>query len=468
MEDARLNILVVDDEPDICATLAEILEDEGYSVHTAGSAEAAEVLLRDQMADLVLLDIWMPGEDGVSLLRRWAEAGLEQPVVMMSGHATIETAVQATKLGAYDFIEKPLSLDKTLLTVSHALESSRLQRENRDLRAQTGWVERPSGESPAIRQFREQLQRVAAVDSWALLLGEPGSGKEVAARYLHRQSRRAQGPFVDLRAAAIARPNVAIELFGNEDHGKLTRGRLEVAHGGTLFIDEIADMDLETQARLFSALQERRIIRVGGTTPVPVDVRVIAGSAQDLAHAVQSGQFRSDLYYRLSALPLKVPPLSARSADIPVLIEEFVRFYGARDGLAARHFAPETLDVLRHYPWPGNVRELQNLVERLLILAEGPEISAEEVEGALGLDNRLVLANTNFDGEDFGGTLKRARERFERAFLEYHLARNEWNIARTAEVVGLERTHLYRKLKNLSIALKGERHAGEDGDEGEG
>jgi Response regulator containing CheY-like receiver, AAA-type ATPase, and DNA-binding domains len=291
MEAARLKILIVDDEPDICQTLADILEDEGYQVQTAGSAAAAEEFLRDQMVDLVLLDIWMPGEDGITLLRRWADAGLEQPVVMMSGHATIETAVQATKLGAYDFVEKPLSLDKTLLTVAHALEASRLQRENRDLRAQTGWVERPSGDSPAIRQFREQLTRVAAVDSWALLLGEAGSGKEVAARYLHRQSRRAQGPFVDLRAAAIARPNVATELFGNETQGKLIRGRLEVAHGGTLFIDEIADMDLETQARLFSALQEKRIIRVGGSTPVPVDVRVIAGSAHDLSQAVKTASF---------------------------------------------------------------------------------------------------------------------------------------------------------------------------------
>ncbi len=465
MEEAGLKILIVDDEPDICQTLADILEDEGYRVDTASSAEAAEDFLREHMVDLVMLDIWMPGEDGITLLRRWADAGLEQPVVMMSGHATIETAVQATKLGAYDFVEKPLSLDKTLLTVAHALEASRLQRENRDLRAQTAWVDRPSGDSPAIRQFREQLTRVAAVDSWALLLGESGSGKEVAARYLHRQSRRAGGPFVDLRAAAIARPNVAIELFGSEAQGKLVRGRLEVAHGGTLFIDEIADMDLETQARLFSALQEKRIIRVGGTTHVPVDVRVIAGSAQDLSQAVQNGQFRSDLYYRLSALPLRVPALSARAADIPVLIEEFVRFYGARDGLPGRLFAPDTMDVLTHYPWPGNVRELQNLVERLLILAEGPEISAEEIEGALGLDNRMVLANSNFDGEDFGGTLKRARERFERAFLEYHLARNDWNIARTADVVGLERTHLYRKLKNLSIALKGERRFGEDGEE---
>jgi two-component system nitrogen regulation response regulator NtrX len=465
MEAARLKILIVDDEPDICQTLADILEDEGYQVQTAGSAAAAEEFLRDQMVDLVLLDIWMPGEDGITLLRRWADAGLEQPVVMMSGHATIETAVQATKLGAYDFVEKPLSLDKTLLTVAHALEASRLQRENRDLRAQTGWVERPSGDSPAIRQFREQLTRVAAVDSWALLLGEAGSGKEVAARYLHRQSRRAQGPFVDLRAAAIARPNVATELFGNETQGKLIRGRLEVAHGGTLFIDEIADMDLETQARLFSALQEKRIIRVGGSTPVPVDVRVIAGSAHDLSQAVQNGQFRSDLYYRLSVLPLRVPPLAARTADIPVLIEEFVRFYGARDGLPGRRFAPDSMDVLNHYPWPGNIRELQNLVERLLILAEGPEISAAEIEGALGLDNRMALANSNFDEDDFGGTLKRARERFERAFLEYHLARNDWNIARTAEIVGLERTHLYRKLKNLSIALKGERRVGEDGEE---
>ncbi len=456
-----LNILVVDDEPDICESLAGILEDEGYVVSTAGSAEAADAFLRQASVDLVLLDIWLPGEDGVSLLCRWAAAGLQQPVVMMSGHGTVETAVQATKLGAYDFIEKPLSLDKTLLTVGHALEASRLQRENRTLRSQAGLVMAPSGQSPAIVQFREQLLRVAVVDSWVLLLGEAGTGKEVAARYLHSHSQRAAGPFIDLRAAAIARPNVAIELFGNEREGRITRGRLEVAHSGTLFIDEIADMDLETQARLFSALQERRIIRVGGVNPVAVDVRVIAGSTRDLAQEVQAGRFRQDLYYRLSALPLRVPPLSARSADIPILLEEFMAFYGQRDGLAPRHFTAETIEVLRHYPWPGNVRELQNLVERLLILAEGPEISAAEVEGALGLDNRLALAGS-LEGEDFGGTLKRARERFERAFLEYHLARNDWNIARTAEVVGLERTHLYRKLKNLGIALKGERRAGEE------
>jgi len=464
MEESGLKILVVDDEPDICATLAEILEDEGYTVQTAASAEAASALCRDRMFDLILLDIWMPGEDGLSLLRRLAERGLEQPVVMMSGHGTIETAVQATKLGAYDFIEKPLSLDKTLLTVAHALEASRLQRENRLLQSQVGVVSRPSGDSLAIRQFREQLERVAAVDSWALLLGEPGSGKEVAARYLHQHSRRARGPFVDLRAAAIARPNVAIELFGSEQDGRLVRGRLEMAHGGTLYIDEIGDMDLETQARLSSALQERRIMRVGGDSPVPVDVRVIAGSVQDLGQAVQAGRFRQELYYRLNALPLRVPPLSARVDDIPVLVQEFMEFYGRRDGLAPRRFRPDALEVLRHYPWPGNVRELQNLVERLLILSEGPEVGADEIEGALGLDNRAVFAQPmGLDEEDFGGTLKRARERFERAFLEYHLARNDWNIARTAETVGLERTHLYRKLKSLGIALRSERRA--DGDE---
>ncbi|MGK9450055.1 sigma-54-dependent transcriptional regulator [Acidithiobacillus caldus] len=458
MERSGLKILVVDDEPDICATLAEILEDEGYAVQTAASAEAASLLCHDQIFDLLLLDIWMPGEDGLSLLRRLAERGLEQPVVMMSGHGTIETAVQATKLGAYDFIEKPLSLDKTLLTVEHALEASRLQRENRLLQTQVGVVSQPSGDSLAIRQFREQLERVAAVDSWALLLGEPGSGKEVAARYLHQHSRRARGPFVDLRAAAIARPNVAIELFGSEQDGRLVRGRLEMAHGGTLYIDEIGDMDLETQARLSSALQERRIMRVGGDSPVPVDVRVIAGSVQDLGQAVQAGRFRQELFYRLNALPLRVPPLSTRVDDIPVLVEEFMAFYGRRDGLAPRRFRPDALDVLRHYPWPGNVRELQNLVERLLILSEGPEVGADEIEGALGLDNRSVFAQPmGLDEEDFGGTLKRARERFERAFLEYHLARNDWNIARTAETVGLERTHLYRKLKSLGIALRSER-----------
>ncbi len=462
MESLGLKILVVDDEPDICTTLAEILADEGYRVQSAASTEVADVMMRETAFDLLLLDIWMPGEDGLSFLRRLTGHGLEQPVVMMSGHGTIETAVQATKLGAYDFIEKPLSLDKTLLAVAHALEASRLQRENRQLREQAGLVDRPSGESPAIRQFRGQLGRIASVDSWALLLGEPGTGKEVAARYLHSQSRRAAGPFIDLRAAAIARPNVAVELFGSEQGGgSILRGRLEMAHGGTLFIDEIGDMDQESQARLVSALQERRIMRVGGAAPVPVDVRVIAGSAQDLQQAVAGGQFRQDLFYRLNALPLRVPTLSQRSGDIPVLVEEFMGFYARRDGFPPRLFQPEALDVLRHYPWPGNIRELQNLVERLLILAEGPEVTAEEIEGVLGLNQRLA-PTVSATGEDFGGTLKRARERFERAFLEYHLARNDWNIARTAEVAGLERTHLYRKLKSLNIALRSERRAGDD------
>ncbi|MDD3759992.1 MAG: sigma-54 dependent transcriptional regulator [Acidithiobacillus sp.] len=455
-EAGRLNILVVDDEPDIRSTLADILEDEGYRVTQAASAAEAEARLRDGLYDLLLLDIWMPGEDGLQFLRRLASNGLEQPVVMMSGHGTIETAVQATKLGAYDFIEKPLSLDKTLLSVGHALEAFRLQRENRELREQSGVIERPTGESPAIKQFREQLKRVAAVDSWVLLQGEAGSGKEVAARYLHRHSRRAESPFIDLRAAVIAQPNVTVELFGAEQDGRVQRGRLELAHGGTLFIDEIADMNLESQARLVSALQEGRILRVGGTTPVDLDVRVIAGTARDLQKLVAAGQFRHDLFYRLQALPLQVPSLAQRSADIPELVEEFMGLYRRREGLSRRQFLPEAMEVLRHYPWPGNVRELQNLVQRLLILSEGPEVSAEEVEGALGLDQRLMpLGNASPD--DFGGTLKRARERFERAFLEYHLARNDWNIARTAEAAGLERTHLYRKLKNLGIGLRGER-----------
>ncbi|MCE5393133.1 MAG: sigma-54-dependent Fis family transcriptional regulator [Acidithiobacillus sp.] len=451
-----LQILVVDDEPDIRSTLADILDDEGYGVGQAASAEEAERLLQNDVFDLILLDIWMPGEDGLQFLQRLAQSGLEQPVLMMSGHGSIEAAVQATKLGAYDFIEKPLSLDKTLLSVSHALEAFRLQRENRQLREHSGVVQRPSGNSSVIVQLRDQLKKVAAVDSWALLLGEPGTGKEVAARYLHGQSRRSQGPFVDLRAAAIAQPNVTVELFGSEQEGRVVRGRLEMAHRGTLFIDEIADMNLESQARLISALQERRILRIGGTTPVAVDVRVIAASARDLQQAVAQGQFRQDLFYRLNALPLRLPTLAQRVEDIPTLVEEFMVGHSLREGLARREFLPEALEVLRHYPWPGNVRELQNLVERLLILSEGPQVTAEEVEGALGLDQRLSLMHSVSE-EDFGGTLKRARERFERAFLEYHLARNDWNIARTAEMVGLERTHLYRKLKSLGIALRTDR-----------
>ncbi|MEW5790607.1 MAG: sigma-54 dependent transcriptional regulator [Pseudomonadota bacterium] len=454
MEDRRSDevlarILIVDDEPDIRESLKEILEDEGYQVLLAASAAEAEAVRREQRVDLVLLDIWMPGEDGISLLKRWAARGLEQPVVMMSGHGTVETAVEATKLGAYDFIEKPLSLDKTLLTIDHALEAARLRQENVDLKRQARPVSAPSGDSIAVVHLRQQLERVAQSDSWVLLSGPPGSGKEVAARYLHAHSRRAKGPFVDLKAAAITQPNIAVELFGSEQEGQVHSGRLEQAHRGTLFIDEIADMDLETQARLLSALQEGRLRRVGGMVPVQVDVRVVAATCRDLRAEMQAGRFREDLYYRLNVVPLRVPALAERRQDIPLLVAEFVRFYGERDGLSPRRFSPAALEVMSHYPWPGNVRELQNLVERLLILSEGPEVSGEEVERALGLDNRAAISD--MEADEFSGTLKVARDKFERAFIEYHLARNGGNIARTAEAVGLERTHLYRKLKSLGI-----------------
>ncbi|MEK8089478.1 sigma-54 dependent transcriptional regulator [Thermithiobacillus plumbiphilus] len=448
-QESRARVLIVDDEPDIRESLREILEDEGYQILTAADSREADQLRRSGPVDLVLLDIWMPGEDGLALLKRWAENGLEQPVVMMSGHGTVETAVEATKLGAYDFIEKPLSLEKTLLTIEHALEAARLRQENVDLRRQTRPVDAPSGNSVAINQLRQQIERVALSDSWVLLSGAPGSGKEVAARYLHSCSRRAAGPFVDLKAAAITTPNIAVELFGCETGGQVHNGRLEQANRGTLFIDEIADMDLETQVRLLSALQEGRLLRVGGVAPVQANVRVVAATSRDLRSEMQAGRFREDLFYRLNVVPLRVPTLAGRRQDIPVLLDEFVRFYVNRDGLAPRQFSAGALEVMGHYPWPGNVRELQNLVERLLILAEGPEVSAEEVERALGLDSRGAISSE--ETEDFSGTLKTARDKFEKAFIEYHLARNSGNIARTAEAVGLERTHLYRKLKSLGI-----------------
>lgn len=449
--DTQPRILIVDDEPDIRESLQEILEDEGYQTLLAGSAKEADALRRGQPIDLVLLDIWMPGEDGISLLKRWAGYGLEQPVIMMSGHGTVETAVEATKLGAYDFIEKPLSLDKILLTISHALEAVKLRQENLDLRRQAQPVHALTGNSVAITLLRQQLERVADTDAWVLLSGPSGSGKEVAARYLHAHSRRSNGPFVDVKAAAITRPNVLVELFGSEQDQRIYPGRLEQAQRGTLFLDEIADMDLESQARLLSALQEGRFLRVNGVEPVQVNVRVVAASSHDLRQELQAGRLREDLFYRLNVVPLQIPALAERRDDIPALIQEFMGVYQAR-GLTARHFGADAFEVLQHYPWPGNVRELQNLIERLLILADDSEINASEVERMLGLDSRSAVSEDS--GDDFAGTLKNARDKFERAFLEYHLARNQGNIARTAEAVGLERTHLYRKLRSLGVAIK--------------
>ncbi|GAB4352462.1 MAG: sigma-54 dependent transcriptional regulator [Gammaproteobacteria bacterium] len=455
---SRPHVLVVDDEPDIRHLLQEILEDEGYEVEVAENAGQARAALRTRRPDLILLDIWMPDLDGVSLLKEWSEEeGLPCPVIMMSGHGTVETAVEATRLGAYDYIEKPLSIAKLQLTVSRALEAERLQRENIQLRDHDAPVVEPGGKSVVMQHLREQALRIAEHESWVLLTGEQGTGKETLARYIHAHSPRRDGPFVVVGVASIARENSAVELFGSEDGSAIHYGRLEQANGGTLFLDEIADMDPETQARLVSALETRSFLRVGGNTPVDVNVRVIAATHRDLDQDVRVGHFREDLYYHLNVVPLKVPPLREHPEDVSELLRFYVDHFVVREGLPYRRFTTAAQNALRHYSWPGNIRELKNLVQRLLILGVGEEIDADEVAAALGSRPRGAGATpegSESGGVDFDLPLREAREQFERAYLEYHLKRVGGSISQLAGLVGMERTHLYRKLRSLGLSAR--------------
>ncbi|RMD80775.1 MAG: sigma-54-dependent Fis family transcriptional regulator [Gammaproteobacteria bacterium] len=446
------HILVVDDEPDIRELVREILEEEGYQVSVAEDAEAARRARRARRPDLILLDIWMPDTDGISLLKEWSEegGGLACPVIVMSGHGTVETAVEATRLGAYDFLEKPLSMAKLLLTVERALEAARLRRENVALRRHARPLEEPLGRSPVMQALREQLRRVAQHDAWVLISGEPGSGKELCARYLHAHSPRREGPFVEVGVAALVGENAAVELFGAEEAGGRVRyGLLEQARGGTLFLDEVGDMDLAVQARLFGALESGAFLRVGGTEPVPLDVRIVAATHRDLAEEVRRRRFREDLYYKLNVVPLRVPALREHSEDVPELLAHYVDDFVAREGLGYRRFTVAAQNFLRHYPWPGNVRELKNLVQRLLILGAEPEIDVEEVKAVLG--TAPERPRDPVLGPGFELPLREARERFERAYLEHHLRQAGGSVGKAAKAVGLERTHLYRKLKALGL-----------------
>ena len=447
-------ILVVDDEPDIRRLVQEILQDEGYEVNVADCGAAASEARRARRPDLTLLDIWMPDIDGISLLHEWSEGGvLASPVIMMSGHGTVETAVEATRLGAYDFIEKPLSLAKLLLTVERALEAERLRRENIGLRRQVQPVSEPLGKSAVMQQLREQARRIAQHDTWTLITGEPGSGKGVVARYMHQQSPRREGAFIEVGVAAIARENSAVELFGSESGDKIYFGHLEQASGGTLFLDEIGDMDSGTQARLLSALENRSFLRVGGTQPVAVNVRVIAATHHDLQHEVEVGRFREDLYYHLNVIPLRVPALREHSEDVPELLKFYVDWFVNQEGLPYRNFIVAAQNRLRNYPWPGNIRELRNLVQRLLILGSGEEISLEEVDAALS--KRLLQVQTTLPAgamsSDFDLPLREARDRFERAYFEHQLRQAGGSMGKLAAQAGMERTHLYRKLRALGI-----------------
>ena len=401
----------------------------------------------------MLLDIWLPDVDGITLLKEWAGEGeLEMPVIVMSGHGTVETAVEATRLGAYDFLEKPLSLAKLLLTVERALQAEKLRRENVGLRRRAQAVAEPIGRSPLMQSLREQVQRIAQHDSRVLMSGEPGSGKQTFARYLHQCSNRKDGPLVMVGVAAIARENSAAELFGTETGETIHFGRLEQANGGILFLEDIADMDPETQARLVSAVESRSFRRLGGTEAVKVDVRIVAATHRNLEQEVRAGRFREDLYYHLNVVPLQIPPLREHSEDVPDLLNYYVNRYVDQENLAYRHFSLAAQNRLRQYPWPGNVRELNNLVQRLLILGNGQEITPDEVEKSLGGVAQAVENLSEPQAMDL--PLREAREQFERAYLEHQLRAAHGNVTQVANRAGIERTHLYRKLKALGIDPK--------------
>ncbi len=445
-------ILVVDDEPDIRELVQEILADEGFEVATAEHAQAAREARRARMPDLILLDIWMPDTDGISLLREWSDQdGLDSPVVMMSGHGTVETAVEATRLGAYDFIEKPLSMAKLLLTVKHGLEHAKLRQENIDLRREASSQSDPLGRSGTLSSLREQAKRIAQHDTAVLISGESGCGKAVFARYIHEHSRRREAPFVRVPVSGLTNARSASELFGVEDGDKVHFGSLERSNGGTLFLEDIIDMDLEVQARLLSALTQRAFLRVGGLDPVSIDVRIIAATSHDAGQAVRSGRLREDLYYHLNVVPLDVPALRDHREDIPELVEHFVEQLVGEQNLPYRRFGVAAQNRLRHYSWPGNVRELKNVVQRLLILGSGEEVRPEEVDVALGAHATVTQSVVE---ADFDLPLKEARERFERRYLEQKIREEHGNISRVADRVGVERTHLYRKFKSLKLDPK--------------
>jgi len=449
------HILVVDDEPDIRNLVQEILVDEGYDVSVAEDAAAAREARRARRPDLTLLDIWMPDVDGISLLKEWQEQGaLTAPVIMMSGHGTVETAVEATRLGAYDFIEKPLSLAKLLLTIERALEADKLQRENVDLKDHLLTAIEPMGKSVLMQQLREQIQRIAQHDTWILISGESGSGKHLCTRYLHANSSRKSGPFVEVGVASMNSEQSATELFGSEEDGRIHYGRLEQANAGVLYLDDIADMDLTTQGKLVSALESGSFLRVGGRDPVTIDVRIIAATSHDLQQRVNDGQFRDDLFYQLNVVPLMIPSLREHSEDISELLNYFVDQYVTHDHLAYRGFSVAAQNKLRNYTWPGNIRELQNLVQRVLITGGGDTVELEEVEPML-TPTRTQSGSASPDiPAVFDMPLREAREAFEKAYLEHRLQEAGGSVGKVAKLAEMERTHLYRKLRALGIDPK--------------
>ena len=451
-------ILVVDDEASIRRTLREILEYEDFEVEEAVDGEEALEAIREHSYDLVLLDVKMPKVDGMEVLESIAEEATDLPVVMISGHGTIETAVEATKLGAYDFVEKPPDLNRLLLTVRNALDHGQLEVENRRMRQtiteQSGDVPPIVGESEAIQEIKDTIDRVAPTEARVLISGENGTGKELVAKSIHHRSERADGPLVEVNCAAIPSELIESELFGHEE-GAFTGatqqriGKFEQAHGGTLFLDEVGDMSLSAQAKVLRVLQEDEIERVGGERTIDVDVRVVAATNKDLMTEIEEGNFREDLYHRIGVILIDVPPLRERRDDIPLLTKHGAERLAQRNGLPQKQFTDDALKRLRGYEWRGNVRELYNVIERLLILVEGNEIDADDVEafvqpGAPGEapTQELIRAYDDFT---------EARDQFEKRFIERKLNEHSWNVSQTAETIGIQRSHLYNKLNKYGI-----------------
>ena len=447
----RHHILVVDDEGPIRTTLGGILEDEGYRVSLAKDGKEALELVNDRLPDLVLLDIWMPGMDGMEVLERLKKQAPHMPVIMISGHGSVETAVRATKLGAQDFIEKPLSLDKIVHTIQTSLEFARLEEENRLLKAGIESKYEMIGQSPAFQMLNEQISIAAPTDGWVLITGENGTGKELVARQIHMRSRRKSRPFVEVNCAAIPDELIESELFGHEK-GAFTgatqkrRGKFDLADGGTIFLDEIADMSVKTQAKVLRILQEQTFERVGGGDSIQVDVRVIAATNKELEEEIRAERFREDLYFRLNVIPLHVPPLRERRDDIPQFVEFFGQQFSARSGLSGKSFTRTAVDALAAYDWPGNVRELKNIVERLVIMTRDKEVSEADVRRAL----KFQVRPSGLDLFTIAD-LREAKGEFEKEFILRKLNEHEWNISRTAESIGLERSNLYRKIRTHDL-----------------
>lgn len=455
MAEHKPHILVVDDEPDIRNILQDILQDEGYQVSLAENADQARIRFREKQPDLVLLDIWMPNEDGISVLKGWVKNSQlgDTPVVMISGHGTVENAVEAVKLGAYDFLEKPLSTGKLLLSVERGLENASLRQENKRLKSRLRYDSPMISNSDASRELLRHIQLLGPTDSWVFITGESGTGKHLVAQKIHENSPRAEYQFVELNLAAMPSEAVSQALFGSENGGKPLLGSFEQAKGGTLFINEVLGLNLETQNKLYSALQERQFLRLGGSEYIELDVRVIVTTSGSPQQAVKDGAFREDLYYHLNVIPIQVPSLRQRRKDLPELISLFVEDIASKNQLEVPKLSAEATQALQDYEWPGNVRQLQNVIQRLLILNANQTIDLADVQAALGGDLNMQTQKQDIP-DYFDGDMRQAKEHFERAYLSHHLSAVEGNVSALAKKVGLERTHLYRKLKSLDISAR--------------